>query len=82
MEYFHDNPGLFRKIKSMKFYTQISDESAGVFVQVIEFEDLTQKEILDKQLAKDEESLRFHDALMKLKDKATVKVSLWKPVVI
>jgi hypothetical protein len=80
MRYFRDNPDLFREIKSMRFFAQTSGGSTGEFIQVIEFEDLSKKESLDRRLSSDGVSLKFHDDLQKLKDQATVKVRLWEQV--
>ena len=80
MNYFQENPDLFREIISMRFYKQTFGSQTGAFVQVIEFDSLSQKENLDRRLSKDEESLRFHNDLIRLKDPATVSACMWEEV--
>jgi hypothetical protein len=79
MNYFKGNPDLFRGIKSLRFYNQTSGKPTGAFVQVVEFESLTEKEILDRRLENDQESIRFHEELQTLKDTSTVTKWLWEP---
>lgn len=78
-EHIRRNPDLFKEIRSMRFYDQTFGTPSGAFVQVVEFDSLADKENLDKRLANDEESSRFHKELMKLKDPATVSACLWEP---
>jgi hypothetical protein len=63
MNYYRGNPDLFREIKSLRFFTQTSGKPTGAFVQVVEFDSLSEKEIMDRRLSNDEESIRFHEEL-------------------
>jgi uncharacterized protein with von Willebrand factor type A (vWA) domain len=79
LEYVRKNPELFKEMKSLKLFTQTFGTISGAIVEMIEFDSLADKERLDSKLAKDKESIKFHEELASLKDAATVSMSTWEP---
>ena len=68
VRYMRKNPELFREIKSMKLLRKIQGKDLITHAQTVEFESLSDKEILDKRVSADNESLEFKRKLMLVKN--------------
>lgn len=68
VNYMNDNPELFTGIKSMKLLKNITGKDSVTHVQIVEFNSVEDKEILDKRLSKDRKSIEFNRKLMLVKD--------------
>ncbi len=73
------NPKLLAEIRSLRRYAQTFGSPSGAIVEVVEFDSLADKEVLDRRLSKGPECLRFHEEPHPLKDESTITMSTWEP---
>ena len=79
VKYMNDNPKLLSAIKSMKLYKKLTGKNFVTHVQIVEFNSLKDKEVLDKSLSKDRESVALNRKLMLVKDTVTTTEILCEP---
>ena len=79
VRYMNQNPELFASIKSMKIYEKLLGNTSITHAQIVEFDSLEDKEILDHKLSQDRESGEFHRKLMRVKDPATTTEIICEP---
>jgi hypothetical protein len=80
VDYMRRNPEMFRKVKSLKLCTQVFGGVSGAYVEMVEFESLTDQETLEKRLLQNEEAKRLFQEFNQFKDTTTHMTNLLKLV--
>ena len=60
VDYMNKNPKLFSGIKSMRLCNKLPGNNLVTHTQIVEFDSLEDKELLDNKLSKDSKSIEFH----------------------
>ncbi len=79
-EYMKKKPELFREIKSLKLYSQVFGGISGAYVEMVEFENLTDQETLQKRLLQNEEAKKLFQEFGQFRDSTTHMTNLLKRV--
>ncbi len=77
-EYIKRNPDLFREVKSLKLYSQVFGGISGAYVEMVEFESLTDQETLEKRLLQNEEARKLFQEFSRFRDSTTHTTNLLK----
>jgi len=80
LDYMKKNPEIFKGVKSLKLYTQVFGGISGAYVELLEFDSLTDKETLEKKLAKNEEAKKLLQEFIMFRDSSTHTTNLLKSV--
>ena len=80
-EYAKENPKKFEEVKSWKFFTQMFGGVSGGYVDMIEFENMTElEEWRSRMWFKDEGCMKMVQEFMLLIDPATFSISVWNEI--
>jgi len=80
LDYMKKNPEMFKEVKSLKLYTQVFGGISGAYVELLEFESLTDQETLEKKLVKNEEAKKLLQEFITFRDSSTHTTNLLKSV--
>jgi len=80
LNYMKKNPEMFKEVKSLKLYTQMFGGISGAYVELLEFESLTDQETLEKKLVKNEEAKKLLQEFITFRDSSTHTTNLLKSV--
>ncbi|HYB68461.1 MAG TPA: hypothetical protein VEC97_02850 [Candidatus Acidoferrales bacterium] len=80
LNYMKKNPEMFKEVKSLKLYTQMFGGISGAYVELLEFESLTDQETLEKKLVKNEEAKKLLQEFIMFRDSSTHTTNLLKSV--
>jgi len=77
LKYKQENPELFKEVKSWKLFRQMFGGTAGAYVSMWEFENLTDLEKCWAKEDKDKEFQKMHQELLQFIEPATFFMEIW-----
>jgi hypothetical protein len=80
LEYRKENPEKFKECKSWKIFRQAFGSISGAYIEMMEFDDLTEAERWGARMRKDEAMMTFREEFMPLIEPATHSMNVWNSV--
>jgi len=80
LKYVKENPEEFKELKSIKLFTQTFGGIYGAYVELVEYESLTDYEKLIVRVFKDEGFMKIFQELMLLMEPGTFSLNVWNSV--
>ena len=77
LKYVKENPEEFKELKSIKLFTQTFGGIYGAYVELVEYESLTDYEKLIVRILKDEGFMKIFQELMLLMEPGTFSLNVW-----
>jgi aldehyde:ferredoxin oxidoreductase len=77
LKYMKDNPKQFKELKWTKTFTQMFGGTYGTHITLMEFNNLTDMEKLDKRTMKDQTLIKLNNEMMPLIEPTTYKSNVW-----
>lgn len=81
LKYKKEHSEVFREVKSFKLFHQMFGGLAGAYIEMWEFDDLTELEKCWKKESKDEGFMKIHQDFTLLIDPTTFSMKAWNSVV-
>jgi hypothetical protein len=80
IKYKNENPEKFKECKSWRIFRQAFGSISGAYIEMTEFENLTEAERWGMKMRKDEEMMKFREQFTPLIDPASHSMNLWNSV--
>lgn len=80
LKFKEENPEKFKEWKSWKIFRQGFGDVSGAYVEMMEFDSMTDAEKWGARMRKDEMMMKFREEFMLLIDPATHSMKLWHSV--
>jgi hypothetical protein len=77
-KYIKDNPEMSKNVRSIREYTQMLGGTNGMFIWLIEFDNLADYEKAELHMLTDEEGAKLYQEWYTLIDPTTVSVEVWR----
>ena len=80
LKYKNKNPKKFKECKSWKIFRQVFGSISGAYIEMMEFDNMSEAEKWGARMRKDEMMMKFREQFMPLIEPASHSMNMWNSV--